>query len=84
MKKFAIALMLVVTFLLGSCSAGMANAEQTWPLKVWAQNENGYMKTWCIVDEDTGVNYIAIGARFGDSGVAITPRLNADGSLYVS
>ena len=33
------------------------------------------------VDGATGVNYIEINSN---SGVAITPRLNADGSLYVS
>lgn len=33
------------------------------------------------VDEETGVNYLWINSS---AGVAITPRYNADGSLYVT
>lgn len=35
-------------------------AEQTWPLKIWFQNENGKMETYCLVDENTGVNYVVV------------------------
>lgn len=86
MKKFAIALMLVFTFLLGACSAATVNAEQTWPLKIWHQNDNGPMHTHCVVDDDTGVNYVVVSTERGNGeySIAITPRLNADGSLYVS
>lgn len=64
-------------------------AEQTYPLKIWMQNRNGQMETWNVVDEDTGVNYIVVAPRWGETGyeyngVTITPRLNADGSLYTS
>lgn len=59
---------------------------QDRPLKIWFENENGQYKTLNLVDEDTGVNYIVIAAvsLYGDktTTVAITPRLNADGSLY--
>lgn len=43
------------------------------------------METYCLVDEDTGVNYIVVSGELYQTGIgtAITPRLNADGSLYV-
>lgn len=86
MKKLLTVSALVFMFLLGACSTSVAKAEQTWPLKIWKQNENGKYETLCIVDEDTGVNYIVVsGELFQKSvGIAITPRLNADGSLYTS
>ena len=75
-------------FMLGACSVGMANAEQTHPLKIWAQNTNGDYKTFNVVDSNTGVNYVVVAMqRTGSSaygGIAITPRLNADGTLYVT
>ena len=86
MKKFLIVLALLAVFLLGACSTTIASAEQTWPLKIWHQNENGGAETWNIVDEETGVNYIVctyyLAGRPG--GITVTPRLNADGTLYVS
>lgn len=43
---------------------------------------HSYYNTLIVVDEATGVNYVVV-ARVGHS-VSITPRLNADGSLYVT
>ena len=70
---------------LGAC-ATTTYAEQERPLKIWFENQNGMMQTYCIVDESTGVNYIVVsGELYGKGiGTAITPRLNADGTLYVS
>lgn len=85
MKKIGIILCCLIAFALGACSVGEASAEQTQPLKIWAQNENGSFETLCVVDEDTGVNYVVV-SRFnsvrGDNSVAICPRYNADGTLY--
>lgn len=55
-------------------------------VSITEQNENGKYETLCVVDEDTGVNYIVVsGEMYSKSvGIAITPRLNADGSLYTS
>jgi hypothetical protein len=63
-----------------------AKTEQTNPVKIWLQNENGWYYTLTVVDEDTGVNYIVVSAErcSYSPAVAITPRLNADGTLYVS
>ena len=37
------------------------------------------------LDDDTGVNYVVVSTERGNGeySIAITPRLNADGSLYV-
>ena len=85
MKRFIIIIALIMTFLLGACSANTANAEQEWPLKIWHQNTNGAYHTYCVVDDDTGVNYVVVSTERGNGeySIAITPRLNADGSLYV-
>lgn len=88
LKKSLLALALLAAFLFGACSVGTVEAGQNHPLKIWKQNDNGYAHTWNIVDESTGVNYIVVtthyAANSGEYSIAITPRLNADGSLYVT
>lgn len=86
MKKIILAICLLISFLLGACSSIPVVAEQNYPLKIWKHNSNGKMETYCLVDEDTGVNYIVVsGELYGHGiGTAMTPRLNADGSLYIS
>lgn len=76
---------LVCGFMLGACSSNV-NAEQDKPLKIWLENENGKMQTYQLVDEETGVNYIVVSGELYQKGIgtAITPRLKADGSLYIS
>ena len=91
MKKTKI-LFVAVTFIIcgfvfGAC-ANTAIADQIYPLKIWKENRNGQMETWKVVDDDTGVNYIVVAPNWNErgssyDGVCITPRLNADGSLYV-
>lgn len=79
----------IIGFILGACSFNSV-AEQEYPLKIWKENRNGQMETWTIVDDATGINYIVVGATYsqgggGDyGGVAITPRLNYNGSLYIT
>lgn len=90
MKKTAMIALCMTMMLLGGCvgSTAVAKESQDYPLKIWAQNKNGNYMTMNVVDEETGVNYVVVAARNGSayrsSTVAITPRLNADGSLYVS
>lgn len=85
MKKFVTACALALAFMVGACSpVSEVIADQTRPLKIWFENENGHMKTYCLVDERTGVNYVVVeNELYHGGGIAITPRLNADGSLYV-
>ena len=56
------------------------------PLKIWFENQNGKIGTYQLVDEETGVNYIVVSGELYQKGIstAITPRLKADGSLYMS
>ena len=86
MKRVFIIVMCLLSFLLGACAVTTTNAEQTYPLKIWKQNENGKYETLCVVDENTGVNYIVVSGELYDKsvGLAIYPRYNADGSLYVT
>ena len=84
-KTFLIVFALVFGIVLGAC-VSTVRADQKYPIKIWFQNENGKMETYCVVDEDTGVNYIVISGELYQKGIgtAITPRLNSDGSLYTS
>lgn len=87
MKKFVTVCALVLAFMVGACSpVSEVVAEQTRPLKIWFENENGNFQTFKVIDEDTGVNYVVVSAEGYNriTSVAMTPRLNADGSLYVS
>ena len=86
MKRIAIIACMVLCVVLGSCSVTMVSAEQNRPVKIWLENTNGSYETAIIVDENTGVNYIiASGELYNKSrGIAITPRLNGDGTLYVT
>lgn len=76
---------LVIGLILGSCVT-TTYGNQEMPLKIWKENENGYMNTWNLVDENTGVNYIVVSTELGNGELscAITPRLNKDGTLYLS
>lgn len=86
MRKAFLLLMLVPGFILGACANTAVIAEQNYPIKIWAQNSNGKYETLCVVDEETGVNYIVISGELYQKGIGlgVTPRLNSDGSLYVS
>lgn len=85
MKKIFIIIGMMFMFILGACAVTTVSAEQTLPLKIWAQNENGSFETLCVVNENTGVNYVVV-SRYSNSrganSVAICPRYNADGTLY--
>lgn len=86
MRKTFIIIALLFAFLLCGCCTVKVGAVQDNPIKIWPENENGPYKTLCVVDEQTGVNYIvtAIEAYGKWYGIAITPRYNSDGSLYAS
>ena len=79
------AMFLLSGLFVGAC-ATTTYAEQEKPLKIWYENENGYMHTYQLVDENTGVNYIVVSTERGNGEMscAITARLNPDGTLYVS
>lgn len=86
MKKIICIACIIISFLLGACSTIITNAEQTNSLKIWYHNENGSYHTLCVVDDNTGVNYVVVSTERGNGeySIAITPRLNTDGTLYVS
>lgn len=86
MRKTFVIVALIFAFLLGACCTMQVGADQNNSIKIWPENENGPYRTLCIVDEETGVNYIvtAIEAYGRWYGIALTPRYNSDGSLYAS
>lgn len=89
MKKILLLFVLIMMLCLGGCEYKKTNAdnEQQYPLKIWKQNSNGMCSTWTVEDEETGVEYIVVttwysGGYADGRSCCITPRLNADGSLY--
>ena len=73
MKRKLIATFLIIALLmLGGCAESMVHSTDS----IGNYSINVY------VDEETGVNYIWIHTMNG--GATITPRYNADGTLYVS
>lgn len=85
MRKFLACVSLVFALLFGACANTMVSAEQTNPLKIWHHNENDNYHTLCVVDEETGVNYVVVATDIGgDRSISICPRYYANGNLYVS
>ena len=85
MKKIITALVLITAFGLGACTTTVTNAKQDNPLKIWFHNESGAYETLCVKDDKTNVNYVVVATEVGNGhrSIAITPRYNADGTLYV-
>lgn len=88
LKVLALTLLIVVGFVLGACSQSQSFADQLNPIKIWPHNTNGAYNTLLVIDENTGVNYIVVSSRWSTGHspdtIAITPRLNADGTIYIS
>jgi uncharacterized lipoprotein YajG len=85
-NKLYILNLILLTFLLTACASISPLAEQNNPIKIWSQNANGQYNTLNVVDENTGVNYIVVSFNDGNyvGGLSMTPRLNADGTLYIT
>lgn len=84
MKRFLVCTTMILAFVMGACSSVPASAESDSILKLYNQGRYGFYETHILVDEDTGVHYVVVTNYDYRGGTAITPRLNADGSLYVS
>lgn len=66
--------------LLSGCGSGGAEAESDWRAEEFAKFN---FNTYIVTDEETGVQYIIYREKIGYAGMGgITPRLNADGTLY--
>lgn len=74
MKKVIFTLIVVIlTLCLVGCDDSMENTIK--------QTDNDGIYIW--IDEETGVQYIIYSKGYGYTGMGgITPRLNADGTLY--
>lgn len=86
-----IGIFIIITFFLG-LAIGLygefsASADQTNPLKIWAQNDNGDYHTLIVHDEETGIEYVVVSLTTilysqPTVSIAITPRLSGVGSKY--
>ena len=77
MKKAIITIVAVASMGLATCGAF---ATQEEPLQIYRQIKRNGIVTYKILDLDTGVNYVVVKTK---DGIAICPRYDADGSLYV-
>jgi len=77
MRRILLVMSLLVMFTLGACSISNINA--TAPSD-YSSNVDGQIYT--IVDKVTGVNYIVVECY--QQAVSMTPRLTADGKLYIT
>lgn len=95
MKKFkalTFAIILVISgFILGACGSNIyaANSiEGTFRYKNTYETNGGMLEVLEYIDQETGVNYIVIGSwnqyHVRYEGITITPKLNTDGSLYIT
>lgn len=86
MKNILLSILLICFVASMTLCANIVYAKQEQPIKIWFQNSNGKMETYCVVDEKTGVNYIVVSGELYSEGIgtAITPRLNEDGTLFVT
>lgn len=77
--------MVITGFVLGRCAFTIYAAQDN-SLKIWYENSNGAVHTYCLVDDITGVNYVVVSTERGNGeySIAISPRYNSDGSLYSS
>ena len=84
MKKICIVLSMCMMFMLGACCVQEVGAEQNnsnFPINYL--ESSGYYRVRQLTDNETGVNYLLVWEK-GHGNIAITPRLNADGTLYVT
>ena len=82
MRNTIVAILLIsALWLFVGCNVKCVTGQEN-PLKIWWENENGSYEVLKIVDENTGVNYVVV-SNNSNADVAICPRYNADGSLYV-
>ena len=82
-KSFIFAILFTITgVILGACGSVESHATHASNFKMYKEIEKGSMEVHYLIDGSTGVNYIVLDRYKG--GVTITPRLNADGTLYTS
>jgi len=75
MRKTILAIITGIAIgLLVGCGAG-TKAEHESEFTAWEETDDVYV----VMDKATGVQYVLVGTA---RGCAITPRLNADGTLY--
>lgn len=72
----------VAGFIVGCASITTHASDNNNNFEIKYENDRIRNSIYTTVDKETGVNYII--ATHGEGGIAIIPRYNADGSLYIS
>ena len=73
-----------VILMLTSCTSDNKPSNTTANQTLKINNDNLFwVSSTLLVDEETGVNYIVV-SNLSDGGIMITPRYNADGTLYIT
>ena len=83
MKKiFSVLIIVVLMLCLSGCETETSNEIQKPTKPTLAEESDKHISIW--TDTETGVQYIVYTEGVGYCGMGgITPRLNADGTLYV-
>lgn len=83
-SKVVVLFLVLLAFVLGSCSSTTTSAIDDFEdskFDVIEVDENRRFLTFILLDEETGVEYLAVYLKNGN--ISVTPRYNSDGSLYV-
>jgi len=89
MKKLLLIGCMLSVFMLSSCGESVKGLNSELKQEKTEENITSgnyvHYSTTVIVDKETGVNYIMATSNINlNGGVAITPRYNTDGSIYIS
>lgn len=86
MKKLGLTICALLCGLyLGACAdTAVAENNQNPIFTSTTEYDCGWYETSCVIDNETGVNYIVVNRYGSGSAIAITPRLKADGTILVS
>lgn len=86
MKKFLIIAGMIMCFVLGGCSVGIADAKESSSnndkyILEYADTGNVFRNMEELIDKETGVHYFLVRSQYG---IAITPRMDtwASNGLY--
>lgn len=79
MRKLLLGLLLVISMLVASCAPVHATEDGNFMV-----GEQLPWSGYILIDKVTGVEYIVMETGHMHGGMAITPRLNADGSLFTA
>lgn len=73
---------IIVGVTITACATDVV-ADKNSPFNTIYETQDSYIRVHNIIDTNTGVNYIVV-TDIHSNGIAVTPRLQAYGTLYIS